>query len=133
MIDFMGLLLGERGLLAQKIFSAIWSDGQRLKLMRVLLRHGSLNKSRGKEYEEVIDLFDSLRIKRNDYAHGVWSRHDSGRVFLSKRTDEFCLLAEHEVLVSEMENDIRAMTDLWGRINKLLIRDLRRKKATADS
>lgn len=114
MIDFLGLLLGGNHMPSRQIFRAIIGEEIRIKVLRSLLEHASINKDKGQEFDEVIDLFASVKNKRNTLVHGLWYTHESGRAFIAEPTTEhsFAFFDTREVRKAELLEDLKRMGDL---------------------
>jgi hypothetical protein len=56
LIDFLGLLLGDRQLPSRQIFRAIKGERVRIEVLAALLGHARQNKDKGPEYDRVIHL-----------------------------------------------------------------------------
>jgi hypothetical protein len=114
MIEIMALLLGDKRAPARQIFRPLVSEDARVKVMRALLERSPINREKGKEFDEIIDLFVEVKNKRNAYAHGLWQTHSSGRCFLSEPSaDEFpSFLEQREIKTKELEYVLKRMSDL---------------------
>jgi hypothetical protein len=122
MIQFMSLLISDKKAPARQIFRSLNSEQARIQIMRALLETAPHNKDKPGAYDEIIDLFDMVRKKRNAYVHGLWTTHeDSGRAFLAEASaDETYFTEQREVSAKELELTIREMGDLFVKINRVL-------------
>lgn len=125
------LLGGGPGVPARQIFRSIVSNEARKKVMLGLLERAQINRSKDRFYDDIIAEFYSLNGIRNDYIHGLWATHESGRVFLTvESVDDFHFLAAREVKSTDLEATIEQM----HKLNRKLIDHLiaRVKKRTAE-
>lgn len=121
MVQFMGLLIGDRSTPARQIFHSLRSEEAQITIIRALLEQAPRNKNKGQEYDDVIDLFASVKSRRNTYVHGLWWTHDSGRAFLQEATpDELSFLNKREVKKGEIETLLADMGRLWDMLSKIL-------------
>ena len=88
-IEIMALLMGDASAPARQVFRSLNSEEARVKVMRALLETTRHNETKGREFDEVIDLFVEIKNKRNAYAHGLWWTHEGGRVFLEEHSPDF--------------------------------------------
>jgi hypothetical protein len=122
MINIMALLLGGRNAPARQVFRSLNSEDARVRVMRSLLEQASINKDKGKEFDEIIDIFVEIKKKRNAYAHGLWSTHDSGRVFLQETsTDPInSFMSEREVKTGELNAALNRVRELFKKSMPIL-------------
>lgn len=122
MIRFMSLLISDQEAPARQIFRSLNSEQARIQIMRALLETAPHNKDKPGAYDEIIDLFDMVRKKRNAYVHGLWTTHEeSGRAFLAEASvDDTYFSEQREVTTKELEVTIREMSDLFVKINRVL-------------
>lgn len=118
MIDVMALLMGGQISPARQVFRSLHSEDARVKVMRAMLEHSRMNRDKGQDFDDIIDLFDEVKRTRNAYAHGLWRTHTAtGRAFLQEATaDETAtFLSEREVKKGELETVLKRMTELWSK------------------
>jgi len=121
MIEFLGVLLGDRTLPTRQIFRSLPSEQARIKLLTALLEEAPINNDKGPEYDDIIRDFKALNTARNKYVHGLWCIHDSGRIFLAEATPEEhpVVAPRREITADELTTTLRRMGDLWKAILKL--------------
>jgi hypothetical protein len=114
MISFMALLLGDVSAPAQQVFRSLHSEDSRVKVMRVLLEKSKINQDKGQEFDDLLDLFVEVKKRRNALAHGLWSTHSSGRVFLAEpTTDEFhSFITQREIKKTELTHTLNRIDAL---------------------
>jgi hypothetical protein len=117
MIEIMALLLGGGNTPARQVFRTLVSEDARVKVMRALLEHSPINKDKGQEFDDIIDLFVEVKKRRNAYAHGLWSTHDSGRTFLAEPSPDDLrpFLNQCEVKSKELNHALQRMSDLFSK------------------
>ena len=121
MVRFMAVLIGDNSTPSRQIFHSLRSEEARITIMRALLEQAPRNKDKGQEYDDIIDLFASVKNKRNTYAHGLWHTHESGRVFLQEATlDDLGFLDKREVQKGELEATLRDMGRLWDMLTPII-------------
>ena len=88
MIEVMSALLGAapRSYVAMPLWRTIISMEAKIKAMRALLHELPQNDDKPIAYDEILDEYERLSKVRNAYAHGGWSTHNSGKVYLSQPT-----------------------------------------------
>jgi hypothetical protein len=103
------------------ILREIISAQARIKLMRSLLENHPLNMAKGADYDKIIDEFESLNKIRNAYIHGLWSTHESGKVYLSSpEGDQIWFFDnEKEVRLKDMDNMLERMRELKNSIRSV--------------
>lgn len=124
MIFILRSLIGshDQEIPSQQIFRAIVSQDGRIKMMRAILEQSPINRNKGAIYDAIIDEFESLNKARNNYVHGLWWTHESGRMFLHPAsTSETGFFHQREVTLDEMNGVIVRMAKLWRRIINLQI------------
>jgi hypothetical protein len=96
------------------ILREIFSAQARIKLMRSLLEKHPLNMAKGDEYDKIIDEFESLNKLRNAYIHGLWSTHESGKIYLSSSEGDQAWFFdnEKEVRLKDIDNMLERMHEL---------------------
>ncbi len=70
---------------ARQVFRAVESERARIALMKALLQDAFINVDKPKLFDDVIDLFQSVKDKRNTFAHALWFTHESGDVTFQSR------------------------------------------------
>ncbi len=112
-ILFFNDLLGSPNGPAREIFRSLPSERARLETMRGVLQWHHSNREKGGEYDSVLNRFEKLNVRRNRYVHGLWSTHETGRVFLAPAVvDAHPAISSEEVLVEELHGLIDDMTRL---------------------
>ena len=121
----MALLLGDKNAPAHQVLRALTSEDARVKVLRALLERSPINKDRGREFDEIIDLFVEIKKKRHNYAHGLWSTHESGRTFLAEpSTDQMVFFVrQREVRDKELNETLRRMDEFFRRSMGILYPD----------
>lgn len=120
MIDvFRDLLGGGNRAPGRQIFRAITGNQSRIKVMKVALEQAPINSEKSNVYDYILDQFQTLNQKRNDYVHGLWFSHEAtGRAFLSARaTDDLHFMEQREVGIEELKDFILEMGKLINLIN----------------
>jgi len=103
------LLGGNRAMPSRQIFYGMIAAA-RIKVLRSILEEGPLNATKDDFYDKTIDEYKSLNKIRNDYIHGLWYTHASGRLFISERTtDDLHFMEQREVELKEIEKFILRM------------------------
>jgi uncharacterized protein (UPF0335 family) len=118
MIEVMALLMGDKLAPARQVFRSLNSEDARVKVMRSMLEQSHINRDKGREFDEIIDLFAEVKKARNIYAHGLWrSHHPSQRAFIQEASaDETAtFLSEREVKASELRAVLKRMGELWNK------------------
>ena len=129
MMLFQELLGFHRGMgvPAREIFFSITSAQQKIRILRKMLERSIYNANKDPEFDEVINEYENLNDIRNDYVHGLWVTHESGKVYLgvSSRSD-FEFFVRREVELQELEAALKRMQLLQGRIGKVMSDSLKR-------
>lgn len=123
MIAIMAILMGGLNSPARQIFRSLNSEDARVKIMRSLLERHPLNRDKGQEFDDIIDLFVEVKKKRNAYAHGLWHTHNSTRrVFLSELSPDMfpAFLSQREVRKPELKEALRRMDELQRRSRPII-------------
>jgi hypothetical protein len=118
MIDIMSLLMGDKLAPGRQIFRSLHSEDARVEVMRAMLEHSRINRDKGQEFDDIIDLFAEVKRARNAYAHGLWRTHvKTGRAFLQEAMpDETATyFSEREVKESELKAVSKRMRELWNK------------------
>jgi hypothetical protein len=122
MIEIMRQLLGgTQSLPARQIFRAIGNNHGRIKVLRALLEKAQINVDKDTRFDEIIKEFSALNEKRNEYVHGLWYTHESGRVFIAEPTpDETAFFDKREIKIEELEETIERMSKLFYKIMQIM-------------
>lgn len=118
MIHVMALLLGESDAPARQVFRSLNSEDARIKIMRSLLEHARHNTQKGREFDEIIDLFVEIKQSRNRYAHGLWWTHDeTGRAFLEEASPDHArtFLSRREIKIGEINAAIQRIDKFFSK------------------
>ncbi len=129
MIAILRILLGgERNAPAREIFNSLVSERMRYDLMKLLLEQTPINRNREPVYDEVLTEFWSLRGIRNDYVHGLWATHDSGKVFLSPRaTNDLLYPRQRRISVKQVTHEAKRMRELTKKIIIIAFQERRQR------
>ena len=128
MIDLMADLMGGEDPPARQVYFSIVNQNARIKVMTAMLEQSSLNMDKNETYDKIITDFTTIKNKRNEYVHGIWWTHNTGRVFLaSPEPDEFSWHNGREVLIQELEHVVQQMNDLAGKLKGICTRRLRER------
>lgn len=126
MTDFMADLMGGENPPARQVYFSIVNQNARIKVMTAMLEQSSVNVNKDGSYDKILSDFNGIKNSRNDYLHGLWWTHDSGRVFLaSPDPDEFSWHWGREVVIQELEGVVQRMNDLASRLNEIRSRRFR--------
>jgi hypothetical protein len=136
MITFMSFLLGDDLMPpARQIFRSVYGTQARIAIMRSLLEEAHINKSKGPEYDEIIDEFESLTKERNNYVHGLWwTNEDTGAVLRSDpniTSDVGTFLDAKPVAIKQGEHVLTRMDILFGRIIRMMGKRVEEKERLA--
>lgn len=67
------------------IYRSIRNPAARKGLMWHLLELAPHNQSAPEMFDEILRAYDSIRVRRNEYVHGLWStKQDDGTVYLAR-------------------------------------------------
>jgi hypothetical protein len=120
MIQVLARLLGDPEAPARQVFHSMYTSRYRVNAMRALLTKSRINEHKGKAYDDVIDEFENIGKKRNDYVHGLWYTHTAtGTTFLAKPSDSdlgLSFLERREVPLHELESVVNRMNKLVHKI-----------------
>ena len=126
MINVMADLMGGENPPARQVYFSIVNQNARIKVMTAMLEQSSVNIDKDGSYDKILSDFTGIKNSRNDYVHGLWWTHDSGRVFLaSPDPDEFSWHCGREVIIQELEGVVHRMDDLAGRLKEIRSRRYR--------
>jgi hypothetical protein len=109
MISLFADLIGgdDATLTARQLSVPIFSVHRRLMLMKSMLENGRRNRDKQKEYDMLLEELEASNNLRNDYIHGVWNTHDSGKVFLHPpNVRMFPVTEAREVTTAELDQFI---------------------------
>jgi hypothetical protein len=99
--------------MAKQIFRALFSNRNRIDVMRTLLQHSRHNRNKDPKYDDVLERFGKASSGRNKYVHGLWWTHESGKTFLQQPTvDEMGHRQAKEVTVKEPDDYIHELHQL---------------------
>ncbi|MEQ1718798.1 MAG: hypothetical protein ABL907_22895 [Hyphomicrobium sp.] len=71
------------------IYRTLRNPSLKLSILKTLLERSSVNVHHPDQYDQILTLYEEVRGRRNDYAHGLWyTRDGDGAVFLAKRDDD---------------------------------------------
>lgn len=122
MIVFLARLLGiARGeSVARPLFRSLEAERARINLMKALLENAHINAEKPPVFDEVIRIFNTVRRKRNDFAHGLWKTHKTGLVALTKATsDPWGGWANtREIRKRELQDDLKRIDLLLSKIDE---------------
>jgi hypothetical protein len=121
MILVLAILLGNANIHqspARQVFRSLTSEQVRLKVMRSLLHEAPINQDKDEIFDEIIDEFEALNKLRNNYVHGLWATHRSGRVFIAEATtdNDVPFLRQKPISIKQLENTLKRMRDLITKI-----------------
>jgi hypothetical protein len=129
MIMILRILLGSEQAPARQIFNSLSSERIRYDIMKLLLEGTPINLNRERVYDDVLTEFWSLRGIRNDYVHGLWLTHSSGKVFLSpKSTDAYSFLRQRHVPLTQVTHPAKRMHELIQKITVIEVQERRQRE-----
>lgn len=105
---------------ARQAFRAMRFAEGKIQAMRALLQNANVHAEKPAIFDEVIDGYETINKKRNDYAHSLWYTHQSGRVFITKATTDalrFDEMNRREITKAQLERDIKYLVDLIPKID----------------
>lgn len=70
------------------IYRTLRNPNIKLDILRTLLEKSSVNVNHPDQYDEILTLYQEVRSRRNDYAHGLWYTRSDNVVFLAKSDDD---------------------------------------------
>jgi hypothetical protein len=96
------------------VYRAIINAGARLQVMKAVLEKAPNNAERGDEYDDVLKEFGAIRLRRNNYVHGLWyTQEKTNKVFLSVKDEHGFAFFDAK------EEPIKNLQELLDRIRKL--------------
>ncbi len=120
----LALLMGTPDLkTAGYIWRSLPNSYQRLALLRELLQQAPINKNKGREFDELIKKYDRVRVRRNEYVHGLWYTAFGGEeVKLARKKDHgwgFAFAVEEPL--DGLKSLINEITEVSDTLTKLLL------------
>ena len=117
----LAIILNTDGNLEQFLLHGIPSE-RKVKILKHILTQSPYGKDATQEIDEIIDEFDNIRMKRNEYVHGIWltetTKENKELVSYSKPFPEISKLLDERINVNL--NDVRELyirtQSLIGRI-----------------
>lgn len=104
---------------ARQAFRAMRFAEGKIHAMRSLLQNANVHAEKPSIFDEVVDGYEAINKKRNDYAHSLWYTHESGRVFMTKATTDalqFDEMNRREITKTQLERDLKYLVDLIPKI-----------------
>ena len=102
---------------ARLLFTAVVNQKIRIDLMRNLLERSWHNRSKGAEYDAIIDEFKQLNDLRNKYVHGRWWTHENGDTYIQLDNSVFLPHAEYrKVTKKELQTFMNRLYALWDKL-----------------
>ena len=106
---------------ARQLLRSIRTSEGKIGAMSAVLQNSFVHAEKPTIFDDVIEAYDTIRTKRNLYAHGLWSTHESGRVFVVKENDDVDRFNEadrREVNANELKGDLQRAADLLTKIRE---------------
>ena len=125
--ELLGVLMDETGI--RQLYHSVINAKARIDIMRNLLEHSPRNASKTGEYDEIIDDFAKLNLKRNKFVHGLWSTHDTGKIFISPSgMDTMWIMTQaREVNIKELNGLLADMRKFTLKAQDIIQRDIKHK------
>ncbi len=105
---------------ARQVFRAVISAKAKVDLLKALVSNAYINQTKPELFEDVIELFEKVTLKRHRFAHGLWFTHETGRVFLAPATTDVQLLLpalRKEVSSRDVVAELALMQQLVDKIS----------------
>ncbi|GGI24155.1 hypothetical protein GCM10010987_27970 [Bradyrhizobium guangdongense] len=108
---------------ARQAFRSMRMAESKIQAMRAVLQNSHVHAEKPAIFDEVIDRYEKINAKRNEYAHALWYTHESGRVFKTKVTTDalrFDEMNRQEVTQNQLGQDLRNLAALSAKIQEAI-------------
>lgn len=122
MTDLTARLLGDQGAAGRAVFRGLAGDEPRLRVLRLLLEHGTANIGKGADFDAAIAGYAAVRRRWRAYVHGLWYTHENGRTFLAAPggAEAASFLVAREVKTAELEAELARLAGLNATLLRLV-------------
>ncbi|MCK1638948.1 hypothetical protein IVA95_15395 [Bradyrhizobium sp. 157] len=106
---------------ARQVLRSIRTAEGKISAMSAVLQNSFVHAGKPDVFDQVIKLYDKIRDKRNTYAHGLWSTHENGRVYVVRTDDDVLRFNEanrREVTKNEIKEDLKRVDELMAKIGE---------------
>jgi len=106
---FAGLLGLQESAPARLVYHTLRNPSIKFEILRTLLESSPTNTGLGAEFDKLLTDYNTLRIERNQLAHGLWWTDSSGRVYFAQHSlNGYAILAAKEVTVTAIKAQLTA-------------------------
>jgi hypothetical protein len=106
---FAGLLGVQESAPARVVYHTLRNPSIKFDILRTLLESSPTNTGLGAEFDKLLTDYNSLRIERNQLAHGLWWTDSSGRVHYAQHAlNGQAILEAKEVTVPAIKGQLAA-------------------------